>query len=591
MNLSEGARLFGRHLRPQRRALWRLGAWSVLEAVPTFASGLFIARALDDGFLADRLLVGFGWLAGLALLYTLGAWGTRQAYPWLASTVEPLRDSLLAGVVTASLRRALEGEQEVGGSSVAQATVQVEAVRGLFSALLRSSRQMLATSIAAVGGLTVLSPLLALVVGTFVLLAFGVFAVLLRTAVVRYQDVVLCGEQVGASAEPVVEGVRDVIVCAAEARAARAVGESIDAEAAAQRSFARAWMLRLPVVTLGAHVPLLALLVLAPWLLSNGYLTVGEFAGAAIYLFSGLQPAIQMLVSGGGTILVNIGVVLARLSEVSAEPPVARDGSSGLVPSGHDVELERVTFAYSPAAEPVLRDLTLAVGEGLHLAVVGPSGVGKSTLANLLVRLAGPQHGKIRLGGLDLQHVDEDHLRHTVALIPQEAYVFAGTVRENLTYLRPQASTGELEQAVSAVGMEELVSQLGGLDAEIPPSGGNLSAGERQLIALTRTYLSSARVIILDEATCHLDPVAEQRAEQAFADRHGTLIVIAHRISSALRAELILVMDGADPEVGGYDELLQSNSLFAELVGHWHEQSTDKERIAPSTVTTSMVRE
>ncbi|MGI9002541.1 MAG: ABC transporter ATP-binding protein [Pseudonocardia sp.] len=574
MKLSEGARLLGRHLRPQRGALWRLGAWSALEAVPTFVSGLFIARALDHGFLAGRLLTGFGWLAALAILYALGAWGTRQVYPWLASTVEPLRDSLLTGVVAASLHRALGGEQDAGGASVAQATIQVESVRGLFSALLRNSRQLLATSVAAIGGLAVLSPLLALVVGCLVLVALVVFAGLLRVVVVRYRDVVLRGEQVGTSAAPVVEGMRDVVACAAQARAAREVGEAIDAEAAAQRSFARAWVLRLPVVTLGAHLPLLALLVLAPWLLSNGYLTVGEVAGAAIYLFSGLQPAIQVLVSGGGTILVNLGVVLARLAEVSTGPPDARDGSPDLLPTGHDLELERVTFAYSPAAEPVVDDLTLAVPEGLHLAVVGPSGVGKSTLANLLARLACPQHGAVRLGGLDLQHIDEDHLRRTVALIPQEAYVFAGTVRENLTYLRPQASTGELEQAVRAVGMEELLSQLGGLDAEIPPSGGTLSPGERQLIALTRTYLSSARIVILDEATCHLDPVAEQRAEQAFGDRHGTLIVIAHRISSALRADQILVMDGAAPEVGGYDALLRSNSLFAELVGHWHEQPT-----------------
>lgn len=324
MSLVSGARLLHHHLRPQRTALWGVAAWSALEAVPTFLSGLLVARAIDRGFLAHRPLVGFGWLAALAVLHVLAALCTRQVYPRLAAVVEPMRDSMVTAVITATLRRALDGQDNAGGASVAQATVQVETVRALFSTLLRSARQLLSAATGAIGGLAVLSPLLALVVAGFVLLAMLCFAALLPFLIARQWAVVLRAEQIGAVANPVIEGIRDVVAAAAEPRAAAEVGAAVDAEAQALRAFARLSVLRVPVVMLGAHLPLLALLALAPWLLTHQQLTVGAIVGGVFYVFSGLQPAIQTLVNVGGTIVVNLGVVLARLAEVSAEPAEVR---------------------------------------------------------------------------------------------------------------------------------------------------------------------------------------------------------------------------------------------------------------------------
>jgi ABC-type multidrug transport system fused ATPase/permease subunit len=237
-------------------------------------------------------------------------------------------------------------------------------------------------------------------------------------------------------------------------------------------------------------------------------------------------------------------------------------------PQDAGVELRDVTFRYRAAAEPVVDHLTLDVADGDHLVIVGPSGTGKSTLAALLVGLLSPQDGTIRHGGLP----PEDVPASSRVLIPQEAYVFRGTLRENLAYYRPTTSLEALDAAVAALAMEELVGRLGGYEAELQPK--LLSAGERQLVALARAYLSSARLMVLDEATCHLDPPAEAVAERAFAARPGTLVVVAHRISSAARGRRVLLMDGPHTAHGSHEELVARSPAYGSLVGHWEAEPT-----------------
>ncbi len=225
-----------------------------------------------------------------------------------------------------------------------------------------------------------------------------------------------------------------------------------------------------------------------------------------------------------------------------------------------------MTFAYGQHARPVVRNLDLSVPEGGHLAVVGPSGVGKSTLAGLIAGLLEPRAGEVRVGGEPVRPGGDPGRR---VLIPQEAYVFSGTLRANLGYLRadPVPDT-ELAASADAIGLSELADRIGGWAAVVDPAG--LSAGERQLIALTRAYLSRAPLAVLDEATCHLDPAAEARAERAFARRPGgTLIVIAHRVSSAHRADRVLIMDGPNALCGTHEELLRLSDLYRALTGGW----------------------
>ncbi|MEV2249308.1 ATP-binding cassette domain-containing protein [Streptomyces sp. NPDC050147] len=763
------------------RFLWRrwpvvlrLALWSVLETGQTFLTGYALARALDDGFLAGREAVGLGWLGGAGLGVVVAAYGTGRVYRAVADLVEPLRDTLVRQVVGRGLR-------EADGASVSRLTQQVEIARDTFAGLVLVSRSFLFTAAGALIGLFSLAPLLLLVVAPPLLAGVGLFVASLRPLALRQERFLVADEGIAGQLGSVAPGLRDVAAAGAEQDVAEDLDRGIATEYAAAGSLARWGVLRTAALVTGGQLPLVLLLVTAPWLLNSG-VTPGALVGAIAYVSQALLPALHNLIHGLGTSGSRLAVVLRRLTWTpppeppdppetktpAAETPTpggirttagapargdeaapagmpapdgapargdeaapagmpapdgapARDdepapdrretpapgrtgtpapdekpaaggvpapartvspapgrtpasggvpapggrpapgrtgtpapyeepaaggvpapgrapvsggrnapgrthmpapgekpapgrapvsggrnapGRTGtpaldeepapggipaptgaLAPSGtptptgaptpHEkttpdeppaLQLSSVTFAYGPRAEPVVRDLSLAVPRGGHLAVVGPSGIGKSTLAGLVAGLLAPGSGAVRVDGRSVRGREAVERR---VLIPQEAYVFSGTVRQNLEYLRADAvDDAELLAAARAVGLSAVIDRLGGLAAPVDPAA--LSAGERQLIALTRAYVSYAPLALLDEATCHLDPVAEARAERAFAARPGgTLVVIAHRISSARRADRILVMDGTHTFCGRHEELLERSSLYRELSGNW----------------------
>ena len=580
-----------RFLRSRWPVLVRLGFWSVLETGQSFLIGYAPARALDDGFLQGRTQVGLGWLAVAGLGVVLGAYGTARVYAAVAALVEPLRDRLVTRVVERGVREADRG-------ALSGLTQQVEIARDTFAGLVMVSRSFVFTAVGALAGLFSLAPLLLLVVLPPLAAGVGLFTATLRPLARRQQAFLVADEALADRLGTICPGLRDITASGAEDRLAADTGGLVDAELRAARSLARFGVLRVAALALGGHLPIVLLLATAPWLLRQG-VTPGALLGALAYVTQSLLPALHNLVHGLGTSGSRLAVVLRRLAPTGAtgggvdSGPATPSRGAGLHlnvrlrragATGHDGEapaerhivappaerraltLSSVTFAYGPTAAPVIEDLDLTLPSGAHLAVVGPSGIGKSTLTTLIAGLLEPRSGTIRVHG---NPAPTPRARASRVLIPQEAYVFTGSLAENLAHLRPDpVPEAEMLASAEAVGLAPLLDALGGLGGRVDPTA--LSAGERQLIALARAHLSHAPLALLDEATCHLDPQAEARAERAFASRPGgTLVVVAHRVSSARRADRVLMMDGRDTAYGTHDELVRCSARYRELVGGW----------------------
>jgi ATP-binding cassette subfamily B protein len=252
-----------------------------------------------------------------------------------------------------------------------------------------------------------------------------------------------------------------------------------------------------------------------------------------------------------------------------------RDGDAGTVTRGDDtkpdpkapmIELSNVHFSYG--AEPVLRGIDVRVPRGATVAVVGATGSGKSTVIKLLTRLYERDSGSIRIEGVDVRDLPLADLRKRITVVSQDVILFAGTLADNIALGKPY-ERAELEEATRRVGLHRALERRGGgLDAKVTERGSNFSAGERQLVAFARALLRDPEVLVLDEATAHVDPEAEELIERGVAElmKNRTTLVIAHRLSTIRNADLIVVMDkGVVVEQGTHDELVAKNGMYAAL--------------------------
>jgi ATP-binding cassette subfamily B protein len=301
----------------------------------------------------------------------------------------------------------------------------------------------------------------------------------------------------------------------------------------------------------------------------DGKITEGTIAAFVLYLVQLFDPVTRFSewLSEFRQGLAALGKIVALL-----RTPSAIDERPGAVelPRRGRLALENVTFGYD-GPRPVVRDVTLAPGE--HVALVGATGAGKSTLAKLLTRQYDPQRGGISLDGLDLRDATLDSVRRRIVMLPQEGHLFSGTIADNVRLAEPGALDEDVVAALRQIGaLERFQSLPDGLDTDVQTRGLRLSAGERQLVGIARVALADPAVVVLDEATSSLDPATEAAVERAVAAVAAgrTVITIAHRLSTAERADRVVVLEGGRiVEVAAHDELVERGDRYARLWASW----------------------
>jgi len=323
----------------------------------------------------------------------------------------------------------------------------------------------------------------------------------------------------------------------------------------------------MPSTMLIGNLVYVAIAVVGAAMVTSGQITIGGVQAFVQYSRQFTQPLAQL---GSMANLLQSGVASAeRVFEVLDAPQMSKDPVDGPKPTGHGrIEFENVSFRYSPD-KPLIENLSFVAEPGHTVAIVGPTGAGKTTLVNLLLRFYEIDSGRILLDGVDTATMSRADLRSRAAIVLQDTWLFEGTIAENIAYSRPEASHEQVLEAARAASVDQVVATLpDGLDTIVDDDAGRISAGEKQLVTIARAYLAGPQVLVLDEATSSVDTRTERVVQQAMAAlrQDRTSLVIAHRLSTIRDADLILVMEsGRVVEQGRHADLVAAGGAYARL--------------------------
>ncbi|SSC21889.1 ATP-binding cassette, subfamily B, partial [Klenkia terrae] len=557
-------------LRPFRWVLALALLLTAADAAAQIAVPALVRSGIDRGVSAGSTAVLMA-ISGLALLVVLVDWAVTIGSTRLTgSTGERLLYTLRVKTFAQLQRLGLDYyERELGGRIMTRMTTDVDALSAFLQTGLTTAVVSLLTLVGVLVALTLLDVELALVMVAFLPVLAVATWWFRRRSVPAYTEARERVSAVNARLQEDVAGVRVTQAAVRTERSLEVFREKAtayrDVRLRAQRYIATYF----PFVEFLSELAVAAVLVVGAARLTTGTITAGVLVAFLLYVgtfFSPVQSLSQVFDS-----YQQAAVGLRRLRDL-LQTPTSTPPATDPQPVGQlrgEVVLDGVTFAYRGASTPALREVDLRIAPGETVALVGETGAGKSTVVKLIARFYDPTGGAVRVDGHDLRGLDLAAYRARLGVVPQEAHLFDGTVRDAIAYGRPGASDLEVERAARAVGAHEMVAALPeGYRTRVGERGRSLSAGQRQLLALARAELVDPDVLLLDEATASLDLASEaavNRAADAVAGRRTT-VVVAHRLTTAARADRVVVLDhGRVVQAGPHDELIGVEGPYAVL--------------------------